>query len=128
MSNYGTPVTEAQLNWIGMDLDGTMAQSVWTPERDNSDIGDPIERNVNQAAALVRAGYEVVIWTARPWGHHPMIQKWTAMHLPFPVKQIVCGKPLFKVYIDDRNIALASDCWLADLLEIDRSKRNADRG
>lgn len=114
------------MRWVGMDLDGTLAKSVWTPENDNADIGDPIPTGVRKAATLVRAGLQVVIWTSRPWGHHPMIKAWSKEHLPFEVKQIVCGKPLFKAYIDDRNIDISEDCWLSRLLEQERN-RNEQR-
>ena len=48
-------------------------------------------------------GYKIVIFTSRPWDDYSNIENWlNDNHIPF--RSIVCGKPIVKYYIDDRNI------------------------
>jgi hypothetical protein len=48
-------------------------------------------------------GLEVVIYTARPWSDHADIIAWLHKHNLYNyISQVVCGKPLAGIYIDDR--------------------------
>ena len=53
-------------------------------------------------------GYKVVIFTARPWSDLYLI-KYLVKEYDLPVDQIICGKPLFHLLIDDRNVSFKGD-------------------
>src|SRR5690242_14912830 len=98
-----------ELIWAAVDLDGTLAISVW-PE---PGIGEPIGVNVAKALELRKRGYKIVIHTARGWEHYQEIEQWLVKH-GVPFDKIVCGKLLARVYIDDRAITARSAVWLPE--------------
>lgn len=103
-----------KLNWIGVDLDGTLATALWTPDNPTSDIGEPIWGNVAKVRLLDRAGYKIFIHTSRGWTDYQLIEQWLR-HYEIPFKEIQCGKPLYAAYIDDRAInADELDWWPSD--------------
>lgn len=110
MSAPRTP-PRAGLLWIGVDLDGTLAEPVWTPENPTSEIGDPIQRNVNKLYGVVNQGYKVVIHTSRPWTDYEAVEAWLE-HWEIPYKHIHMGKPLYRLYIDDRGRHSEEESWL----------------
>jgi len=95
------------LIWMGIDLDGTLAEAVWP----DPGIGAPIARNVAKLNAVVSAGYKVVIHTSRPWSDYELIESWLNHHL-IPFNTIVCGKLLVHRYVDDRAVHSEEDSWL----------------
>lgn len=101
MSDFVPEPPRQDLLWIGADLDGTLAKGVWTPGNPTSDIGQPILENVERLREAVRRGYKSIIHTARPGTDYENIEKW-CLHHDVPFKFIITGKPLFKVYLDDR--------------------------
>ncbi len=101
----------SNLLWIGVDLDGTIAEPVWTADNPTSDIGEPIWRNVKKLLEVVDAGYKVVIHTSRPWTDYENIEGWL-QHYGIPFKSIQCGKPLYAVYADDRGRHAEDASWL----------------
>lgn len=105
------PGPRAKLLWIGVDLDGTLAQPIWTPENPTSEIGDPIWENVEKLRQAVKAGYKPIIHTARPWTDYERIEGWLN-HYSIPYKEIQCGKPLYAAYIDDRAINADDESWV----------------
>lgn len=98
------------LKWLAVDLDGTLAEGIWTPEEPTSEIGDPIWANVQKIRDLAQAGWKIVIHTARPWHDYESIEAWANFH-QVPWKSIVCGKLLAAAYIDDRAIDAADEDW-----------------
>lgn len=102
---------KSKLIWVGVDLDGTLAKPVWTPENPTTEIGDPIWSNVDKLEALVAMGYKIFIHTSRPWTDYQIIEQWL-QHYDIPYKEIQCGKPLYAAYIDDRAIRAEEDSWL----------------
>ena len=99
----------AELIWAAVDLDGTLAVSVW-PE---PGIGEPIRHNVAKLKELKARNYKVVIHTSRGWEHYAPIEAWLESH-GIPFDKIVCGKLLARVYIDDRALAADEAVWLPD--------------
>lgn len=99
-----------QLTWAAVDFDGTLAESLWSVEDPTSAIGEPIWGNVEQCIALRDMGYSIVIHTARGWADHKAITEWLQFYM-VPFDQVVCGKLLAAVYIDDRAVHSDSD-WL----------------
>lgn len=98
------------LIWLAVDLDGTLAEGIWTPENPTSAIGDPIRVNVAKLKDAVKAGYKPVIHTSRPWTDYEAIEAWLNHH-EIPFKGIVCGKLLAAAYIDDRAIHAGDAHW-----------------
>lgn len=95
------------LGWIGVDLDGTLAQyDVWR----GGHVGDPIDGPVLEyVRMLVREGADVRIFTARAACQGSeleeqvtAIQAWTAKHLG-KVLPVTCVKDMHMLFmIDDR--------------------------
>jgi hypothetical protein len=98
------------LLWLAVDLDGTLARPLWTPQNPTSAIGDPIPVNVIKLREAVAKGYKVVIHTSRPWSDYEAIEAWLT-HNRIPFKGIVCGKLLAAAYVDDRAIHADDSQW-----------------
>jgi hypothetical protein len=105
-----TPFT-SKLIWVGVDLDGTLAEPLWTPDNPTSDIGDPIPESIEKVQELWRNGYKVIVHTSRPWTDYQAIEGWL-LHYNIPFKEIQCGKPLYAAYVDDRAIRAEEKSWL----------------
>lgn len=110
-------MSDHDLKWIGMDLDGTIFLNNWSPENPTAEIGKPIQRNVEKLWELVQAGYKIVCHTSRPWSDYVKIERALDAH-GIPVKAIVCGKLLAAAYIDDRAIAADEPDWLSHVKHI----------
>jgi len=110
MTEFQQPPPLGDLKWAGVDLDGTLAEPRWSPGNPTSEIGPPIPRNVNKAIALHDAGWKIVIHTSRGWTDYQAIEAWCEYH-GVPIKGIICGKGLFGVMIDDRNVDIDSPDW-----------------
>lgn len=102
-----------KLIWVGVDLDGTLAEPLWTPDNPTSEIGDPIPESIDKIQELVSAGYKIIVHTSRPWTDYQIIEQWLN-HYHIPFKEIQCGKPLYAAYIDDRAIPADAPSWLPD--------------
>lgn len=100
-----------KLLWVGVDLDGTLAEPVWTPQNPTSEIGNPIWENVAKLAALHVAGYKIIIHTSRAWTDYELVEDWLRTH-HIPFREIQMGKPLFALYIDDRARHADAESWL----------------
>jgi len=101
----------SKLIWVGVDLDGTLAEPLWTPENPTEEIGDPIPDAILKVNQLVAQGYKVIVHTSRPWTDYQMIEQWL-QHYNIPYKEIQCGKPLYAAYVDDRAINAREESWL----------------
>lgn len=109
MSESFTIPQRDELLWLAVDLDGTLAESVWP----DPGIGDPIRLNVVKLKEAVRAGWKVTIHTSRPWSDYELIESWLNHH-EVPFHRIVCGKLLAAAYLDDRNLDISSSSWIPD--------------
>lgn len=92
-------MTNDDLKWIGVDLDGTLAQT----EYPDFKLEYPIGGAVDAVRKLHDEGWKITIFTARPWSDYQKIEEWLDSWA-IPHRRIICGKPLFKYLIDDRNI------------------------
>lgn len=109
--SWQPPAPRTDLIWAAVDLDGTIAEGVWTPESSGREIGDPIWWNVWKTDALRDSGYKIVIHTSRGWEHYEAIESWLE-HYGIVYDNIVCGKLLAAVYIDDRARHAEAASWL----------------
>jgi len=110
MTDWVPPPQRARLDWVAIDLDGTLAKSEWSPDTPHAPIGEPIWKNVLKVRKLKSLGKTTVIHTARPWADYEQIQLWAQWH-EVPIDHIVCGKLLAAAYVDDRNVSIDSDDW-----------------
>jgi hypothetical protein len=89
-----------ELKWIGIDCDDTIANNTGYPD---FKLTTPIKGAKEACEELNRLGYKVTLYTARPWSEYNIIEDWLQKY-NFPIKRIICGKPLFRCIIDDKNI------------------------
>lgn len=99
-----------KLKWLGVDLDQTIAYPTWKPDQSRAVIGDPIPENIAKLQEAVDAGYKPVIYTARHWSEYEMIEAWLE-NFKIPYSRILCGKPLFHRFVDDKNILPTDERW-----------------
>lgn len=101
------PRKDRDLRWLAVDLDNTIAESVWPL----AGIGPPMWNNVKKVQSAVDAGYKIIIHTSRHWMEYEMIERWLLMH-NIPFNRILCGKVLAAAFIDDKNIDPNSESWI----------------
>lgn len=88
--------------WIGVDLDGTLAQ--YDHYRGDAHVGAPIPAMVQRVRAWIDEGRDVRLFTARK--PHPAIRKWMQQHLG-KVLPITHTKDYhMQLLIDDRAIGV----------------------
>jgi uncharacterized HAD superfamily protein len=91
---------------LGIDLDGVVCSEEKTFDR-------PLARVLPGAVEFIKTarqnGNLVVIWTARGWEQYKMTVDWLQKN-DIEFDQLVMGKPIFDVYIDDR--AIGHENWL----------------
>lgn len=111
MSEFVSPEPRSDLRWLAVDLDGTIAEHCWTPENPTREIGKPIGKNVRKLRDAVAAGWKVAIHTSRAWTDYEAIEAYLNHHGIY-FNQIVCGKLLAVIYIDDRARHASDDSWI----------------
>lgn len=107
------PLEDSELRWIGVDFDKTLAHSSGFPD---FEIKEPLEGAIEAMEELHRRGWKITIFTARPWSDYQKVEDWCIEH-KLPTRRIICGKPLFKYLIDDRNIEFNGD-WTSVLNKV----------
>jgi hypothetical protein len=84
---------------IVFDLDGTLAEATWP----SNHVGKPIEEGIELLLEYSSRGYAIIIQTARPASHEARIWRWLEeLGLQNVVFDVMCGKPLGCLYVDDR--------------------------
>jgi len=95
---------------IIVDLDGTLC----TEERQFSrSLASPLPGAVEGVNALYRQGHTIIIYSARTWAEFEMTTHWLKTN-GFLYHQLMLGKPVGDVWIDDRALRFTS--W-SDTLE-----------
>lgn len=116
--------------WIGVDLDGTLAE--YDRWRGTTHIGKPIPLMVERVKRWIEEGREVRIFTARVGGSveeakeaHPAIEAWVLQHIGCRLP-ITCVKDYGMVELwDDRAVQVIPNTGrtISDELEAERSAR-----
>lgn len=107
---YKPPGPRGNLLRLGVDLDGTLAAPVWTPENPTSEIGAPLLHNVAKVRKAHEQGLKIWVHTARPDTDYENIEGWL-IHHEIPFNEIRTGKPLFLAYVDDRAVPADAPDW-----------------
>jgi len=99
------PPKPDKLSHVGVDFDGTIFETSGYPDYEPTTIIPGAKEGLEKIVAM---GYKVVIFTARPWSDLYLI-KYLVKEYDLPVDQIICGKPLFHLLVDDRNVKFTGD-------------------
>ena len=99
------PIENNELKWIGLDLDETLAHNTGMPD---FNLQEPTEGAKEFVDQIVEDGYKPIIFTARGWTQYNIIEEWLDKH-EIQHRRIICGKPLLKYMIDDKNIEFKGD-------------------
>jgi hypothetical protein len=100
----------SNLKWAAIDLDGTLAEGIWTHDDPTAEIGPPILANVYKLRWLLDLGWKIHIHTARPWHDYERIETWLVFW-QIPYHAIHCGKILAGIYVDDRAVHADKEFW-----------------
>lgn len=100
--------------WIGVDLDGTLAEVDYSTGYDYKYIGNPIPRMVERVKAWVEEGATVKIVTARVSSNCPerlecieIIESWCIKHLGLKLEVTSEKDYWMRVLWDDRCVQVA---------------------
>lgn len=85
---------------IGIDLDGVICSEEKTFEKPLAQLNPGAYEFFKEAKEL---GHTLVIWTARGWEQYKVTSHWLDIQ-GIEYDQLVMGKPIFDVFIDDRAV------------------------
>jgi hypothetical protein len=85
---------------IIIDMDGTICTEERTYSRS---LAKPLEKAVESVNKLYDEGHTIVIYSARTWMEYEMTMDWLTKN-GIKFHQLVLGKPIGDVWIDDRAI------------------------
>ena len=88
--------------WIGVDLDGTLAE--YDHYRGDEHVGAPVEPMVRLVRKWLRDGRDVRLFTARR--PHPAVRRWMVEHLGALLPITNMKDPGMQLMIDDRAIGV----------------------
>jgi len=98
-------VEDEDLKWIGVDFDNVIAKNSGSPDYK---LSEPLNGAKKYLEKIEEDGFKIIIYTARGWTMYDTIEDFLNKH-QIPFRRIICGKPLFRWVIDDRNISFDGD-------------------
>lgn len=98
---------------IIVDLDGTICEERPTFERSLAEILPGAKETINRWRS---AGNTIIIYTTRSWSEYRMTEDWLRKN-GVEYDQLVCGKPLGQVWIDDRALRFTSWDEISKMME-----------
>ncbi|HUX83946.1 MAG TPA: HAD hydrolase family protein [Chitinophagaceae bacterium] len=102
---------------IIIDLDGTIC----TEEKQFSrSMAQPLPGASQKISRLMEEGHTVIIYSARSWQEYEMTRDWLSRN-QIPYSQLVMGKPIGDLWIDDRAIRFTS--WQQVGEQIDKAAK-----
>jgi uncharacterized HAD superfamily protein len=99
------PNQPKKLKRVVIDMDGTICTEKPTFEKSLAVINKHAREVINK---LHDSGVHVIIYTARGWAEYEMTKQWLLTN-DIRYEQLICGKPIYDVWIDDR--ALKFESW-----------------
>ena len=100
---------------IGIDLDGVICTEERTFEKPLAQLNPGAYEFFKEAKAM---GHTLVIWTARGWEQYKVTEHWLNVQC-IEFNQLIMGKTIFDVFIDDR--AIGHRDWSLSRAELVRS-------
>lgn len=85
---------------IIIDIDGTICTEEKTYSRS---MAKPLKKAVESVNKIYDKGHTVILYSARSWVEYEMTYDWLQKH-GFKYHQLILGKPVGDVWIDDRAI------------------------
>ena len=83
---------------IAIDIDGTICTEERTFERP---LARPLQGAREALKMLKENGNTIILWTGRGWEQYKITKQWLDDH-DFMYDQIIMGKPIVNIFIDDR--------------------------
>jgi len=102
-----------ELKWVGIDFDDTICRNSGFPDFIPTELL-PFAREAIHG--IIANGFKPVIFTARTWAEYNIVEDFVKKQR-LPIAKIICGKPLFRIMIDDRNIEFHGD-WIDTLAKV----------
>lgn len=95
---------------VFVDIDGTVCTEEKTFERP---LATPLANALDGVNRMYEAGHTIIFWTARGWEQYKVTKDWLDRN-GFKYHQLLMGKPIANVFIDDR--AKKFEGWDKDYL------------
>jgi len=89
---------------VVIDIDGTICDERPTFEKSLADKKDGVVESINY---LYEKGVFIILYTARGWAEYQMTVKYLN-NLGIKYDILICGKPIYDYWIDDRAIEFTS--------------------
>lgn len=83
---------------IMIDIDGTICSEEKTFERG---LALPLKDAIDSINDLFNSGHTIIFWTARGWEQYRITKHWLDSN-GFNYHQLLMGKPIVDIFIDDR--------------------------
>jgi uncharacterized HAD superfamily protein len=85
---------------IAIDIDGTICTEERTFDRP---LAKPLPGASDFTKKLKSHGWTIILWTARGWEQYSITRRWLDEN-QIQFDQILMGKPIVNVFVDDRAI------------------------
>jgi ribonucleotide monophosphatase NagD (HAD superfamily) len=95
---FTNSLTNVKDKVLAIDIDGTICTEERTFERP---LAKPLEGALDALKMLKSNGNTIILWTGRGWEQYKVTKQWLDDH-GFPYDQILMGKPVVNIFIDDR--------------------------
>ena len=87
-----------------IDIDGTICEEKPTFEKSLAKVNEGAVETINY---LYNKGVFIILYTARGWAEYSMTVNWLNTH-NIKFDTLICGKPIYDYWIDDRAIEFTS--------------------
>lgn len=112
------PLDHDSLKWLLVDFDFTICKNSGYPDFIPT---EPIEGAKEALKKLDAEGWKITIFTSRHWSDYHNIENWL-IDQDIPFRRIICGKPLGRWMIDDRNLEFDGN-WKRTLRRLKQKER-----
>lgn len=99
---------------VVIDIDGTICEELPTFEKS---LANPIAGALESVNKLYDSGVFIIFYTARGWAEFKMTENWLKSH-GFKYHTLICGKPVYDMWIDDRAVKFTDWPSIASKLNI----------